>query len=132
LIFVLAIVSDLRNHRSVFFCPAFFCFGFTDKKRRTEKYDNNLQQADGLLDISGGGNVRDKRNSRLMETLAIGMIGAGIMGAICPKRHMRLWRFRLNAFHDFIDALADRPGTVRLIHVAEAGLGVWLALRNMR
>jgi hypothetical protein len=76
--------------------------------------------------------MRRKRNSRLIETLAIGMIGSGIIGAIRPKRHMRLWRFGPNAYRDFIDALADRPRAARLMHAAEAGLGVWLALRNTR
>jgi len=63
LVVVSAIVSDLRNHRSVFFCPAFYV-----GKTETEKYDNNLRQAVGLSAISGGGIMRDKRNSRLMET----------------------------------------------------------------
>ena len=76
--------------------------------------------------------MRTKRNNRIMETIAIGMIGSGIIGAIFPKRHIRLWRFGPNAYRDFIDTLADRPKTARLIHAAEAGLGVWLALRNMR
>ena len=76
--------------------------------------------------------MRGKRGNRLVETLAIGMIGAGIIGAIRPKRHMRLWRFGPNAYRDFIDAIADRPKTARLMHIAEAGLGVWLALRNTR
>jgi hypothetical protein len=53
--------------------------------------------------------MRRKRSSRLIETPAIGMIGAGIIGAIRPKRHMRLWRFVPNACRDFFDALADRP-----------------------
>jgi hypothetical protein len=102
------------------------------KPKQKNAGQKNTTTTSDSSDISGGGIMRDKRNSRLMGALAIGMIGAGIMGAICPKRHIRLWRFRLNAFRDFIDALADRPGTVRLIHVAEAGLGVWLALRNLR
>ena len=76
--------------------------------------------------------MRRKRNNRLMQTLAIGMIGAGIIGAIRPKRHMRLWRFGPDAYRDFIDALADRPKTTRLMAAAQAGLGVWLALRNTR
>jgi len=76
--------------------------------------------------------MRRKRNSRLIQTLAIGMIGSGIIGAIRPKRHMRPWRFGPNAYRDFIDALANRPRAARLMRIAEAGLGVWLALRNTR
>jgi len=67
-----------------------------------------------------------------MEILAIGMIGEGVIGAIRPRRYMRLWRFGPKAYRNFIDALADHPQTPRLMCAAEAGLGVWLALRNAR
>jgi hypothetical protein len=76
--------------------------------------------------------MRGKRNNRFMEILAIGMIGEGIIGAIRPRRYMRLWRFGPKAYRNFIDALADRPQATRLMYAAEAGLGVWLALRNTR
>ena len=76
--------------------------------------------------------MRNKRNSRFLEALAIGMIGEGIIGSIRPKRYMRLWRFGPKAYRNFIDALADHPQTPRLMCAAEAGLGVWLALRNAR
>jgi|SRR5215813_12709774 len=79
-----------------------------------------------------GGTMRNKRNSRLMEVVAIGMIGEGIIGAIRPKRYMRLWRFGPKPYRNFIDALVDRPRATRLMCAAEAGLGVWLALRNTR
>ncbi|HEY8460007.1 MAG TPA: hypothetical protein VIM99_06475 [Blastocatellia bacterium] len=76
--------------------------------------------------------MRCKRNNRFMEILAIGMIGEGIIGAIRPRRYMRLWRFGPKAYRNFIDALADHSQATRLMFAAEAGLGVWLALRNMR
>jgi hypothetical protein len=71
-----------------------------------------------------------KCNNRFMEILAVGMIGEGIIGAIRPRRYLRLWRFGPKAYRDFIDALARRPRATRLMFAAEAGLGVWLALRN--
>jgi len=76
--------------------------------------------------------MRGKRNNRFLEILAIGMIGEGIIGAIRPRPYMRLWRFGPKAYRNFIDALADRPQATRLMCAAEAGLGVWLALRNTR
>ena len=76
--------------------------------------------------------MRGKRNNRFMEIFAIGMIGEGIIGAIRPRRYMRLWRFGPKAYRNFIDALADHPQSTRLMCSAEAGLGVWLALRNTR
>jgi len=76
--------------------------------------------------------MRGKRKSRLMEMLAIGMIGEGIIGAIRPRGYLRLWRFGPKAYRNFIDALVDHPKATRAMCAAEAGLGVWLALRNTR
>jgi hypothetical protein len=45
---------------------------------------------------------------------------------------MRLWRFGPKAYRNFIEALARRPQATRLMCAAEAGLVVWLALRNTR
>jgi len=73
-----------------------------------------------------------KGKNRLKELFAIGMIGEGIIGALRPRRYMMLWRFGPKAYRNFIDALADRPQATRLMCAAEAGLGVWLALRNAR
>jgi hypothetical protein len=73
-----------------------------------------------------------KGKNRFTELLAIGMIGEGIVGALRPKQYMLLWRFGPKAYRNFIDALAERPQATRLMCAAEAGLGVWLALRNAR
>jgi len=76
--------------------------------------------------------MRGKRNSRLMESLAIGMIGEGIIVEARPRRHMRLWRSGPKAYRNYIDALPDHPQATRLMRAAEAGLGVWPALPNTR
>ncbi|MCG3160756.1 MAG: hypothetical protein JMDDDDMK_01831 [Acidobacteria bacterium] len=76
--------------------------------------------------------MRGKRNNRFMEVLAIGMIGEGIIGAIRPKRYLRLWRFGPKAYRNFISGFVNHPKATRAMCAAEAGLGVWLALRNTR
>ena len=67
---------------------------------------------------------------RLKEIAANMMIGEGIIGALIPRRYMRLWDFGPKRYRKFIKASAKRPNLVRLASAAEAGLGVWLALRQ--
>ncbi len=67
---------------------------------------------------------------RLKEIAAIMMIGEGVVGALIPRRYMRLWDFGPKRYRNFIKASAKRPNLVRIASVAEAGLGVWLALRQ--
>ncbi len=67
---------------------------------------------------------------RFKEIAAIMMIGEGIIGAIIPRRHLRLWKFGPKKYRNFIDASARRPNLIRIASAAEAGLGVWLALRQ--
>lgn len=61
------------------------------------------------------------------ESLAMMMIGDGLLAVVDPDRHVRLymkgpawWRRLLNAF-------AERPGMTRALGAAAVGLGVWLA-----
>ncbi len=71
-----------------------------------------------------------KQRKRLMELLAIGMIGEGVVGALRPRRYLQLWRFGPQPYQKMIGALADHPTATRLMCVAEAGFGVWLGLRQ--
>ena len=67
---------------------------------------------------------------RLKELLAIGMIGEGIVGLMRPRRYMLLWKFGPKPYQEFIDKAAEHKGFTRLLCGVEAGLGVWLALRQ--
>ena len=67
---------------------------------------------------------------RLKELLAIGMIGEGVIGFIKPRRFMLLWKFGPKPYQEFIDELAEHKDLTRLLCGVEAGLGVWLALRQ--
>lgn len=71
-----------------------------------------------------------ERNKRLKELLAIWMLGEGVVGSLRPKRYMRLWRFGPKAYRKFIDRITDHPNATRLACAAEAGVGLWLALRQ--
>lgn len=67
---------------------------------------------------------------RFKEIAAIIMIGEGIIGALIPGRHVRLWEFGPKRYRNFIKASAKRPNLFRIASAAEAGLGVWWALRQ--
>jgi len=67
---------------------------------------------------------------RFKEVAAIMMIGEGIVGALIPRRYMRLWDFGPKRYRKFIKASVKRPNLVRIASAAGAGVGVWWALRQ--
>ena len=69
-------------------------------------------------------------SKQLKELLAIGMIGEGVVGFIKPSRYMLLWKFGPKPYQEFIEKAAEHKGLTRLLCGVEAGLGVWLALRQ--
>lgn len=68
---------------------------------------------------------------RFNEIAAIMMIGEGIIGALIPRRHVRLWDFGPKRYRKFIKASEKRPNLVRIASAAGAGLGFWWALRQI-
>lgn len=68
---------------------------------------------------------------RLKEIAAMAIIGEGIIGALYPRRHMRLWNFGPKKYRKFIEASARRPNLVRIAAGAGAGLGIWWAMRQI-
>jgi len=74
--------------------------------------------------------MTSKSNKRIKELVALWLLGEGIVGAIRPKRYMKLWRFGPEPYKEFIDTLTDHPNATRILCAAEAGLGLWWALRQ--
>lgn len=67
---------------------------------------------------------------RLKEVVAIGMIGEGIIGLMSPQPYMRLWKFGPKPYQNFMEELIEHKDLTRLLCGVEAGLGLWLALRQ--
>ena len=67
---------------------------------------------------------------RIKEVIALAMIGEGIIGSLRPRRYLRLWRFGPQRYRKFIDTLVEHPTATRLLCAAEAGAGIWWALRQ--
>lgn len=75
--------------------------------------------------------MKNKRNQRIKELIALWLVGEGIVGAIRPKRYLQLWRFGPKAYRKFIDTLTEHPNATRAFCAAEAGVGLWWALRQI-
>ena len=67
---------------------------------------------------------------RLKESLAMLMIGDGMLALADPHRHMALWRRGPSWWQAMIDPFVNRPELTRLAGVAEALAGYWLASRQ--
>jgi hypothetical protein len=68
--------------------------------------------------------------AHLKELLALLLIGEGVVGTLYPERYTLLWATGPRPWREFIDWWAKRPGRLRLLCAAEAGVGLWLATRQ--
>lgn len=66
---------------------------------------------------------------RAVETIAILLIGDGVVGASNPQRHARLWLAGPPGWRRAMALFVERPGFTRALSALEAGLGIWLASR---
>jgi hypothetical protein len=66
---------------------------------------------------------------RIAELVAMLMIGEGVLTLIAPRRHSLLWEFGPEGYRRALEAFAEHPTLSRLVAAAEAGSGLWLALR---
>jgi hypothetical protein len=72
-----------------------------------------------------------KRPERqLQETVAMLLIGDGVLGLLRPAAHCAVWRTGHVGWNSVVDWFAARPLLVRACGAAEAAAGVWLAERQ--
>jgi hypothetical protein len=67
---------------------------------------------------------------RLIQLIALVMIGDGVIGTFKPRRHSLLWDIGPGPFRNMMETLAANPGKARLLYGAEILLGAWLAERQ--
>jgi len=73
------------------------------------------------------------RTARLgLDSLAMVMIGDGLITALHPRRHARLWETGPDGLRRTMAWLEARPGLARALGLAEAAFGLWLADRQVR
>jgi hypothetical protein len=61
------------------------------------------------------------------ESLAMMMIGDGLLALVDPERHVRLYMKGPRRWRRFLNAFIEHQGVTRTLGAVELGLGVWLA-----
>ena len=67
---------------------------------------------------------------RIIQLVALLMIGDGVLGSLKPRWHSLLWDIGPKPFRDLIENLAAHPANTRLLYALEVGVGVWLAAQQ--
>ena len=67
---------------------------------------------------------------RVKESLALVMVGDGLLAAAGPVRHCMLWQRGPSGWRRMVAFFAERPALTRAVGLAEAGTGLWLASRQ--
>ena len=67
---------------------------------------------------------------KILEVVAIILIGDGLLSAIRPTGHVALWRNGPQGYRDLMDKFLERPTLTRAAGAVELGLGLWLAFRE--
>ena len=68
---------------------------------------------------------------RMIQLLALVMIGDGVTGVLKPRRHSLLWDVGPEPFRRAMEALVAHPVQARLLYAAEIGIGAWLSARQV-
>jgi hypothetical protein len=67
---------------------------------------------------------------RIIQLVALIMIGDGVTGFFKPRRHSLLWDIGPEFFRAAMETLAENPAKARLLYAAEVALGSWLAAQQ--
>ena len=71
-------------------------------------------------------------SARLKETIAITIIGDGVIEFLAPRQHSLLWVSGPESARKVARFFAANPNYMRLLGLAQIGFGVWLAFRQYR
>ena len=69
---------------------------------------------------------------RMKETLAILIMGDGVVALVSPREHSLLWEVGPEGVRKVARYFAENPNHLRLIGAAQIALGLWIALRQYR
>ncbi len=67
--------------------------------------------------------------NRLKDIAAMLLVGDAVLAFAMPEKRVRLWHSGPGWWERLVAPLRERPDLVRLLSVAEAGAGLWLAGR---
>lgn len=69
---------------------------------------------------------------RITEFIGTAMLGEGIIGMLVPKKYSLLWEIGPKPIREIMRKAAENPKKARLIYAAEAGLGLCLAMSQIK
>lgn len=68
---------------------------------------------------------------RILDVVALISVGDGALWVLAPRRRGLLWMAGPRPVKRFVEKVClEKPWQARLLGVAQAALGVWLALRQ--
>jgi hypothetical protein len=67
---------------------------------------------------------------RLIQLVALIMVGDGVVGFFKPRWHSLLWNIGPRMYRDVMQHFAAEPNTARWIYAGEAIIGAWVATRQ--
>jgi hypothetical protein len=70
------------------------------------------------------------KTEHVQEMLAMTLIGDGLLTAVDPQRHLKLWKQGPEPFKKFVDVLLRHPRMTRCIGAAAVAAGIWWAERQ--
>jgi len=68
---------------------------------------------------------------RIKECVGLMMIGEGVLAAVRPQGYARLWEGGPDWWRRVIGPFVRNPNFTRVVGVAEAVAGYWLAVRQL-
>ena len=69
---------------------------------------------------------------RLKETVAVLIIGDGVIALLAPREHSLLWEIGPEGVRKLIRFFADNPSYLRILGATQLAFGAWLAFRQYR
>ena len=66
----------------------------------------------------------------LRDLGTMALIGDGVAGLINPRQHCVHWRIGPKPYRKLIDKFVKHPNITRMLAAVEAGLGIWLILKE--
>lgn len=69
---------------------------------------------------------------RISEMVGMLAVGDGVIAALVPVEHIRLWRGGPQLWTDTLDFFAQHPTLTRVFAAGEIAFGVWLMLRQVK
>jgi len=69
---------------------------------------------------------------RITQVVGMLAVGDGVIAALAPVEHIRLWQGGPHLWSDTLDYLAQRPTLTRVLAAGEIALGIWVMLRQVK